>query len=183
LSYEEKEQNMNRKQFMHSRIAAVLAAALIGVTGAARAADTDARVAPEMQRADSPEFKKLDTNRDGYLSREEARKIRGFDKAFSESDDNRDGKLDAAEFTKAQAIHERIVAGQYVDDSVITARIKAALLKDKVVSALAVSVETRKGTVVLSGFVESDSQMRRAAEIAAGVQGVVTVKNALVVKS
>ena len=174
---------MKRNHFMHRRIAATLAAALIGAAGAVQSAQTDPRIDPEMTKADSPEFKKLDTNRDGYLSREETRKIRGFDKAFSESDDNRDGKLDAAEFTKAQAIHERIVAGQYVDDSVITARIKAALLKDKVVSALAVSVETRKGTVVLSGFVESDSQMRRAAEIAAGVQGVVTVKNALVVKS
>ena len=76
-----------------------------------------------------------------------------------------------------------MVAGQYIDDSVITAKIKAALLKDPAVSALSVSVETRKGTVVLSGFVESAIQLRRAAEIAAGVQGVVTVKNGLVVKS
>ena len=166
---------MNRKHFMHHRIAAALAAALIGLAGAVQAAETDERV--------SPDFKKFDTNRDGYLSREETRKIRDFDKAFTEADDNRDGKLDAAEFTKAQAIHERILAGQYVDDSVITARIKAALLKDPKVSALAVSVETRKGTVVLSGFVDSDSQMQRAAEIAATVKGVVTVKNALVVKS
>ena len=166
---------MNRKHFMHRGIAAALAAALIGAAGAVQAAETDGQ--------GDREFKKLDTNRDGYLTREEARKIRGFDKAFSEADDNRDGKLDAAEFTKAQAIHDRIVAGQFIDDSMITARIKAALLKDPAVSALAVSVETRKGTVVLSGFVESDSQLRRAAEIAAGVQGVVTVKNALVVKS
>jgi hyperosmotically inducible protein len=166
---------MNRKHFTHRRIAAALAAALIGAAAAVQAAETDERV--------SPEFTKLDTDRDGYVSREETRKIRGFDKAFNEADDNRDGKLDAAEFAKAQAIHERILAGQFIDDSVITARIKAALLRDPAVSALAVSVETRKGTVVLSGFVESDNQLRRAAEIAAGVQGVVTVKNALVVKS
>jgi len=166
---------MNRKHFMHRRIAAALAAALIGAAGAVVAAETDAPVAPE--------FKKFDTNQDGYLSREETRKIRGFDKAFSEADDNRDGKLDAAEFTKAQAIRERQAVGQYVGDSVITAKIKAALLKDPMVSGLAVSVETRKGTVVLSGFVDSDSQLRRAQEIAAGVQGVLTVKNALVIKS
>ena len=174
---------MKRNHFMHRRIVAALAASLIGTAGAVQSAQTDPRIDPEMTKADSPEFKKLDTNRDGYLSREETRKIRGFDKAFSEADDNRDGKLDAAEFAKAQAYHERVVAGQFIDDSVITARIKAALMKDPAVSALAVSVETRKGTVVLSGFVESDNQMRRAAEIAAGVQGVVTVKNALVVKS
>jgi hyperosmotically inducible protein len=166
---------MKRNQFRHRRIAAALAAALIGAAGATRAAETDAPA--------SPEFRKLDVNHDGYLSRDEARKLRDFDKAFREADDNRDGKLDAAEFTKAQSIHDRLAAGQFVDDSVITAKVKAALLKDPVVSALAVSVETRKGTVLLSGFVESDGQLRRAAEIAAGVQGVVTVKNSLVIKS
>jgi hyperosmotically inducible protein len=130
-----------------------------------------------------PRFNKLDADRDGYLSREEAGKVRGFDKAFSEADDNRDGKLDTAEFVKAQAIHERMTAGGFVDDSVITAKVKAALLKDPNVSGIAVSVETHKGTVVLSGFVDSDSQLRRAQEIAAGVAGVVNVKNGLVVKS
>src|SRR5262245_26638930 len=94
----------------------------------------------------------------------------------SEADDNRDGKLDAAEFTRTQTIHDRLAAGDgFFEDSVITAKIKAALLKDPAVSALAVSVETRKGTVVLSGVVESESQVRRAEEIAAGVQGVVNV--------
>ena len=87
---------MNRKQFVHRRMADALAAALIGAAGAVGAAGTDSPVAPE--------FKKFDTNRDGYLSREEAGKIRGFDKAFSEADDNRDGKLDAAEFGKGLEI-------------------------------------------------------------------------------
>ena len=164
---------MNCKAITH-RAAAALAAALIAAA-VAQAADTNQPV--------SPEFKRLDANRDGYLSRDEARKIRDFDQAFTEADDNRDGKLDAAEFIKAQSIHDREAAGRYVDDSVITAKVKAALLKDSAVSALEVSVETRKGTVVLSGFVDSDSQLQRAAEIAASVQGVVTVKNALVVKS
>ena len=73
--------------------------------------------------------------------------------------------------------------GELIDDSVITTKVKAALVKDPVVSALAVSVETRKGIVVLSGFVDNESQARRAAEVAAGVQGVVSVKSGLVVKS
>ena len=164
---------MIRKQWMMQRTA--LAAALIGAATAVAAAGTDDQAGPE--------FRRLDSNRDGFLSREEARKLHGFDKAFGEADDNRDGKLDAAEFTKAQSIHDRQAAGQFVDDSVITAKIKAALLKDPVVSALAVSVETRGGTVLLTGFVENDNQLRRAAEIAAGVQGVVNVKNGLAVKS
>jgi hyperosmotically inducible periplasmic protein len=165
---------MDRKILTQHALTAALAAAL-GVTGAASAAS-------QGETAD-PRFNQLDTNRDGYLSREEAGKVRGFDKAFGEADENRDGKLDAAEFVKAQATHERMTAGRYVDDSVITAKVKAALLKDPNVSGLAVSVETHKGTVVLSGFVDSDNQLRRAQEIAAGVQGVVSVKNGLVVKS
>jgi hyperosmotically inducible protein len=165
---------MDRKTLTQRALMAALVAAL-GVPGAAFAAS-------QGEPAD-PRFNKLDTDRDGYLSREEAGKVRGFDKAFSEADDNRDGKLDAAEFVKAQAIHERSVAGGFVNDSVITAKVKAALLQDPNVSGLAVSVETHKGTVVLSGFVDSDGQLRRAQEIAAGVAGVVSVKNGLVVKS
>lgn len=162
---------MNRKKLTQHALATALFAA-VGLPAAFAAGGEPS----------DPKFNRLDTNRDGYLSREEA-KAGGMDKAFVEADDNRDGKLDAAEFIKAEAIHERSVAGRFVDDSVITARVKAALLRDPNVSGLAVSVETHKGTVVLSGFVDSDGQQRRAQEIAAGVPGVVNVKNALLVKS
>jgi hyperosmotically inducible protein len=159
---------------------AAMAAVLIGAAGTAAAAGA---AGAEKGIPAYPEFSKLDTNRDAFLSRDETRKITGFDKAFKDADDNRDGKLDAAEFTKAQAIHDRVRAGQYVDDTVITAKVKAALLKDPVVSGFAVSVETRKGVVLLSGFVQNDNQARRAVQIASAVQGVVTVKNALAIKS
>lgn len=165
---------------MHCFFAAAAAAALIGAAGTAAAASA---AGAEKGVPAYPEFGQLDTNRDGFLSRDETRKITGFDKAFKEADDNRDGKLDAAEFTKAQAIHDRVRAGQYIDDSVITAKVKAALLKDPVVSGFAVSVETHKGVVLLSGFVQNDKQAQRAAQIASAVQGVVTVKNALAIKS
>lgn len=162
---------MNRRNLTQQALAAALLAAL-GVPAAFAAGSEPS----------DPKFNRLDTNRDGYLSREEAR-AGGMDRAFIEADDNRDGKLDAAEFVKAEAVHERSLAGQFVDDSVITARVKAALLRDPNVSGLSVSVETHKGMVVLSGFVDNNGQMRRAQEIAAGVPGVVNVKNALVVKS
>jgi hyperosmotically inducible protein len=164
---------------MHCFIAA-MAAALIGAAGTAAAASA---AGAEKGMPAYPEFGTLDTNRDGFLSRDETRKITGFDKAFKDADANRDGKLDAAEYAKAQAIHDRVRAGQYVDDSVITAKVKAALLKDPVVSGFAVSVETHKGVVLLSGFVQNDKQAQRAAQIASAVQGVVTVKNALAIKS
>jgi hyperosmotically inducible protein len=61
--------------------------------------------------------------------------------------------------------------------------VKAALLGDPVVRAFVVSVETYKGTVLLSGFVHNREQARRAAEIAAGVEGVVAVRNALSVRT
>lgn len=162
---------MNRKPIHHA-LAICLAA---GCIGAAQAAETDVQK--------SAEFTRLDTNRDGYLSRDEARKIRGFDAAFKDADDNRDGRLDDAEFVKAQSIHERMRAGKYLDDSLLTAKVKAALLKDSAMSSLAVSVETHNGTVLLSGFVDNAGQVRRAAEIASGVEGVVEVKNSLTVKS
>jgi hyperosmotically inducible protein len=167
---------MNSKRQVYRVVVAALTA---GVVGSASATATSS----EPEGMANPDFKKYDVNRDGYVSHEESQKIRDFSKAFKEADDNRDGKLDADEFIKAQAIHDRIRAGQYVDDSVITARVKAALVKDPAVSARAVSVKTHKGVVLLSGFVENDRQARRATEVAAGVQGVVSVKNGLAVKS
>jgi hyperosmotically inducible protein len=164
---------MNRKS-LHFTTAA-LAVAMIGAVGAARGADS--------REPGSPDFARLDADRDGYVSREEAKPLRGFDQAFSEADDNRDGKLDAAEFAKAQSIHDREAVGNYVEDSVITAKVKAALLKDLRTRSFAVSVETRNGTVLLSGFVDDEGQVKRAAEIASAVQGVVDVKNGLAVKS
>jgi len=131
----------------------------------------------------NPVFQKLDTNRDGYVSRDEATKLRNFGKAFNEADDNRDGKLDRDEFVKAQAIYDRMRAKAYIDDSIITAKVKAALVKDPDVKALEVSVKTDKGIVMLSGFVDNEKQAQRAQEIAVSIDGVKSVKSNLVVKS
>jgi len=141
--------------------------------------------APDTPAADlpNPAFQKLDTDRDGYISRDEAAKLRNFGQAFSEADDNRDGKLDEDEFVKAQSVYDRMRAKAFIDDSAITAKVKAAFVKDKEVSALAVSVETDNGVVLLSGFVENEQQARRAQEIAASISGVKSVKSNLVVKS
>lgn len=67
--------------------------------------------------------------------------------------------------------------GEYVDDSVITTKVKAALVNDPDVSAAEVNVETFKGVVQLSGFVNSRADMTKAVEIARGVKGVTSVKN------
>ncbi|MFT3831049.1 MAG: BON domain-containing protein [Opitutaceae bacterium] len=72
--------------------------------------------------------------------------------------------------------------GEYIDDTSITARVKLALVNDKRVRARDVEVETFRGTVQLSGFVDSAEQKASAGEIAAATAGVRRVQNDLVVK-
>ena len=72
--------------------------------------------------------------------------------------------------------------GEYIDDAVITSRVKAAFAADPEVKATEVQVETFKGTVQLSGFVESADSAARAARIARDVPGVKEVRNAMVNK-
>lgn len=67
--------------------------------------------------------------------------------------------------------------GEYVDDSVLTAKVKAAILQDPALSSAEINVETFKGVVQLSGFVNSRSDISKAADIARGVNGVMSVKN------
>ena len=72
--------------------------------------------------------------------------------------------------------------GQAIDDGVVTAKVKAALVQDPVTKAHEITVETFKGTVQLSGFVESDEARARAVELAKDVDGVKQVKDALEVR-
>jgi hyperosmotically inducible protein len=72
--------------------------------------------------------------------------------------------------------------GQYVDDTVITTKVKAALLKDDAVKSFAVGVETVKRVVQLSGFVNTADQKFAAGADALTVAGVKEVKNNLIVK-
>ena len=72
--------------------------------------------------------------------------------------------------------------GTVVDDATITTQVKTALLADKDVSGLAVSVETFKGEVVLTGAVDKQAHLTRATEIAQSVRGVTTVKNLIKLK-
>jgi osmotically-inducible protein OsmY len=72
--------------------------------------------------------------------------------------------------------------GEYVDDSAITTKVKAQMVQDSTVKAMDIKVETYKGIVSLSGFVNTPDQKTRAAEIAGGVPGVRDVKNEIVLK-
>jgi len=72
--------------------------------------------------------------------------------------------------------------GAYVDDTTITTEVKAKLASDKTVSAMAIGVETLKGTVQLSGFAKSLDEKLAAERIARSVSGVADVKNDIVIR-
>jgi len=73
-------------------------------------------------------------------------------------------------------------AGQYLDNSVITAKVKSKLAADSEVNSLGITVNSYKNTVQLSGFVDNKKQSLHAAELAGEVPGVYSVKNNLVIK-
>ena len=72
--------------------------------------------------------------------------------------------------------------GEYVDDSVITTKVKTLLARDDFFKSFQIGVETYKGIVQLSGFVNSQQAVEKAGHIARSVQGVTSVKNNLLVK-
>jgi osmotically-inducible protein OsmY len=72
--------------------------------------------------------------------------------------------------------------GEYIDDSVITAKVKSLLAADDFLKSFQISVESRKGIVQLSGFVDSQKAVDKAGQIARGVEGVKSVRNDLIVK-
>ena len=72
--------------------------------------------------------------------------------------------------------------GEYVDDSVITTKVKSLLAADDFLKSFQIGVETYKGTVQLSGFVNSQKAIDKAIEITRSVKGVKSVKNDLIVK-
>ena len=67
--------------------------------------------------------------------------------------------------------------GEYVDDTVITAKVKGEIFNDPSLKSAEINVETFKGIVQLSGFVNSQEDINKAVRVARGVQGVVSVKN------
>ncbi len=72
--------------------------------------------------------------------------------------------------------------GKVVADSIITTKVKADLFKEPELSAMAIHVETEKGVVMLSGFVDSKADADKAVRLAKSVEGVTQVKSAIKVK-
>ena len=72
--------------------------------------------------------------------------------------------------------------GEYIDDSMVTTKVKSAILDEPNLKSADISVETFKGVVQLSGFVDDQASISRAGSLARGVEGVTSVKNDLRLK-
>jgi osmotically-inducible protein OsmY len=73
-------------------------------------------------------------------------------------------------------------AGEYVDDSVITTKVKSLLAQDDFLKSFQIGVETYQGIVQLSGFVNNQKAVDKAVEIVRSVKGIKSIKNNLIVK-
>ena len=86
-----------------------------------------------------------------------------------------------AAFVACASTQKQSSTGEYIDDSVITSKIKTKLATDDFLKSFQIGVESRKGIVQLSGFVDSQSTIDKAGKIASSVEGVKSVKNDLIV--
>jgi hyperosmotically inducible protein len=130
----------------------------------------------------SDKFRGLDRNNDGFLSKEEVGHLQGYERAFDEADDNRDGRLSPDEFVKSESIHDRQTLGKVIDDTILTAKVKAALLRERGIKSTDVKVETNQGRVLLSGFVDTEEQKKRVVNVASRVEGVREVRDGINVR-
>lgn len=153
---------------------------LIGLQSApALAFDTDEINQNSLQR----DFKMLDLDSDGKLSASEIKKDSMYDfSSFSKADKNHNGSLNYDEYSTHKSAMQQKEAKQAAADSAITSKIKSKYLVEKNFKSFDVSVETKDGIVVLSGFVDNQATKSRAGQIAVATKGVKSVKNVLVVK-
>lgn len=129
------------------------------------------------------DFKALDIDSNGKLSATEIKKDELFNKGgFAKADKNHNGSLSENEYANYKSAEQQKETKRVAKDSAITSKIKSKYLLEKNFKSLDVSVETKDGVVVLSGFVDNESTKTRAEQIAAKVKGVKSVSNGLVVK-
>ncbi len=139
---------------------------------------------PNNQAPLAGEFSTLDTNANGVLDQAEAAKDKLFTKHhFATADTDHDGTLDQNEYSTYKSAHQQKTAKTVIKDSVITTKAKAEILATKDLKSLQISVETHKGEVLLSGFVDSEAAKEKAGEVVSKIEGVKSVKNSLEVKS
>lgn len=151
---------------MKRALAALAAAALPGLALAQQQTPADVT------------FNNLDQDRNGFVSRDEAKANKRIAKRFGEADANKDGKLAPDEFAKANEMAQKDILA----DTEITTKVKGEFLITKGIPSTAISVKTEEHVVMLSGFVENKEQIAKAIEVAKGVSGVKSVRSSLQVK-
>jgi hypothetical protein len=154
---------------------ALTAVALIVAFAAALAAgralgQTAGATSLQGPRAD---FLQLDKNGDGGVSKVEALANREIHKRFAEFDTDKDGRLDEEEYVLAIEDNQKRV----LRDAAITARVKAALLAERGIPSLSISVDTYEGRVHLKGYVPAPELVSKAGRVTSTVMGVRTVDN------
>ena len=85
-------------------------------------------------------------------------------------------------FLGCAATQKHESTGQYVDDSVITTKVKAAIFNEATIKTLQINVKTYNAVVQLSGFVDSEQSVVKAGDVAKSIEGVLKVENDLLVK-
>jgi len=128
--------------------------------------------------ARAAEFAKLDRNGDGYVTRIEALADPEIHKRFAQFDINKDRQLSRAEYLSAREDMDK----RAQQDAALTARVKAALIAERSIPSKAISVESYEGAVQLSGFVPAPDIVSRAGRVTAGISGVRTVHNNILVR-
>jgi hypothetical protein len=128
--------------------------------------------------ARAAEFAALDRNRDSYVTRIEALADPEIYKRFVQFDANNDRQLSLAEYLAAREDNDK----RAQQDAALAARVKAALIAERGIPSRSISVDSYEGRVQLSGFVPSPDMASRAGRVTAGVSGVRTVHNNIVVK-
>jgi hyperosmotically inducible protein len=138
---------------------------------------------PADQNMYQREFKLLDADSNDKISAAEIKKDPIFENGgFGKADRNHNGSLSQDEYATYKSAVQQKEAKQAARDSAITSKVKAKYLIEKNFRSFKVSVETKDGIVILSGFVDDLATKNRAEQIAASVKGVKSVKNGLVVK-
>lgn len=141
----------------------------------------------EVQNGDKPyteEFNTLDKNANSTLTWTELQQEKGVKQQdFKTFDHDKDGTLSYEEYAELKTQTSQKAIKGAMSDSWITTKVKARLLEEESLKSLKISVETHKGEVLLSGFVNDSTLKAKAEELVASVEGVKSVKNAIVVKS
>ncbi|WP_020168708.1 MULTISPECIES: BON domain-containing protein [Methylotenera] len=129
------------------------------------------------------EFKKLDTDSNGFLSQTEFSKDEFFTKGhFTKADIDKDGALNQEEYVNYKSGAQKQAVKRVTSDSVITSKAKANLLAERNFKSTQISVKTFNGVVILSGFVDDDLAKAKAEAIVSKIEGVKSITNSLVVK-